>query len=872
MRISDFYPGGRFDPRIPTPDAFLGYEIGDRLTPSAGIERYLTALTARSGRVRLRPYGASVEGRRLYCLIVTSPENHRRIETIRAQIRRLADPRRVRDDAEAEGLIRATPATTYLAHNVHGGEHSTGESAMVTAYLLAAGQDRTIRHILDETVVVLDPVQNPDGRERSIAYFYSAFGIRPNPDPNAAEHQEPWASGRGNHYLFDLNRDWFPVTQPETAGRVEIYLQYLPQVYADLHEMGHEQTYFFPPPASPSNPHFTAITEKWWRVYGGAVAGALDRAGVPYFTGEVFDAFYPGYGESWPIFHGGIGMTFEQASARGLGIRRTDGTVLDFREAVRHHVIAAMATCRTTAERRRERLRDFYLFHKTAVEEGRSGPDKEVLIPPGEDPLDGERLVRLLHRQGVEVRVARRGFQARCRSYRDENVVERRFPAGTYIVRLDQPRKRLICGILEKETQIDPAFIEEEVQRRRDRLPSRIYDTTAWSLPLACGVETFWSEAFSEARTGVLGPAPRRRRTPRAVRAAYLLRYTSNAALACLVQLLSEDRGVRVSRKAFRMVGEAYGRGTIVLRVGENGEDLRGRLADLSAAHGVTFVPTDTSRAEEGVDLGSASVVHVKRPKVAMLYDVPTSSLSYGWSAYLFEQRYRLPFTAVRWGALASGDIRDYNVIVLPDGSRREYQRYFNDDFFRRIRGWVAAGGTLVAVKGAAAFIAESGNGLTGARLITDLRDLQKKDGEDASPEEKGEEKKKGNGKKEVPEEFRPDRVAGAILRVRLDQNHFMSYGYVEGLDAMVASDYVFTPTQKGRAVGAFEEEGRLRVAGFVWEKMLKALPGQACCWDEPLERGHVICFADDPGFRGYWEGLHRLYFNAILFGPSLAR
>lgn len=871
MKTSDFYSGGRFDPRIPTPEAFLGHAIGDRLTPSAGIERYMTALAEESNRVRLRPYGTSVEGRRLYCLIITAPENHRRIETIRASVRRLADPRKIRNDAEAETLARTTPAITYLAHNVHGGEHSTGESAMVTAYLLTAGGDRTVRRILDETVVIVDPVQNPDGRDRSINYFYSAFGVRPNPDPGAAEHQEPWASGRGNHYLFDLNRDWFPVTQPETAGRIEVYLHFLPQVYADLHEMGHEQTYFFPPPAPPSNPNFSPLTEKGWRVYGDAVAGALDRAGVPYFTGEIFDAFYPGYGESWPIFHGGVGMTFEQASARGLGIRRMDGTILTFREAIRHHVIAAMATCRATAERRQERLRDFYLFHRTAVEEGQNGPVKEVLIPPGDGPLDARRLARLLVRQGVEVRVARRAFRARCRSYRDEAVANRRLPAGTCIVRLDQPRKRLICGILEKETRIDPAFVKEEIQRRKDRLPSRIYDVTAWSLPLACGVETFWSEAFSAARTSAFDPSPRRRQPPRPARAAYLLPYTSNAALASLVQLLSDDRCVRVARKPFRMGGESFGRGTVVLRQDENGEDLRRRLTDLGATHGVTFAPVDTSRAEEGIDLGSASVVHVKKPKVAMLYDVPTSSLSYGWSACLFEGRYRLPFTAVRWGVLASGDLRDYNVIVLPDGPKREYQRYLGDDFAKRIRGWIAAGGTLVAIKGAAAFLAESANGLTGARLVTDLRDLQKKEQDDAS-EEKGEEKKKGNGKKDVPEEFKPDRVPGAILRVRLDQNHFLTYGYGDGLDAMVTSDLIFTPTQKGRVVGTFEEPSKLRVAGFVWEKMLNALPGQAYAWDDPSERGHVICFADDPAFRGYWEGLHRLYFNAILFGPSLAR
>jgi hypothetical protein len=349
--------------------------------------------------------------------------------------------------------------------------------------------------------------------------------------------------------------------------------------------------------------------------------------------------------------------------------------------------------------------------------------------------------------------------------------------------------------------------------------------------------------------------------------------YDSNASLACLVRLLSEGRAVHVARKAFRIAGVSYGRGAIVLRTGGEDGALRGRLGELSAEHGVTFAPVDTSRSEEGIDLGSASVVYVKPPKVAMLYDVPASPLSYGWSAYLFEGRYGLPFTAIRWGVLASGDIRDYHVIVLPDGPKREYQRYFNDDFVRRIRGWVAAGGTLVAVKGAAAFLAECANGLTGSRLVTDLRDLGRKDADDAPAEEKGDDKKKGgNGKKEVPEEFRPDRVPGAILRVRLDPNHFLSYGCGDGLDVMVASDYLFTPTQKGRVAVAYEEASALRVGGLVWDRMLKALPGQAYAWDEPYERGHVICFADDPAFRGYWEGLHRLYFNAILFGPSLSR
>jgi hypothetical protein len=884
----EFYPGGKYDEKIPTIESVLGYSIGERLSRHADIEKYITTLADSSKRVELHAYGKSYEGRTLYYLVISSPKNLAKIDTIKSNLAILADPRLIKDDGELESIIQKTPAITWVGANVHGREHSAGEAAMLLAYQLVANKDEITKQIIENTVVIIDPLQNPDGRERTVNYFYSAFGIKPNPDQNAAEHEEPWPSGRGNHYLFDLNRDWFPMTQQETAAKVKAYLEWHPQVYVDLHEMGHDSSYYFLPPDLPINANFSDIVKKWWNIYGKSNADAFDKMGWEYYVKEVFDAFYPGYGESWPTFHGATGMTYEQAGVRGISIKRDDETALTFREAIHHHFIASMATCQTTAMHKDERLRDFHLFHKNAIEEGRTGTIKEFLIVPGEKALNAEKLVGRLIDQGIEVKIAESDFtNQRARTSppaplhkpveRGEGEAEERnFPAGTYIVRLDQPTRQLIKALFEKEAELSEDYINRELERRKNRLPSQMYDVTAWSLPLAFDVDVYWTEEFSEVKSTGLSEKPRRKGiVPQKASIAYLLKYTSNNAVKSLIQLLQGDYRVHVANKEFKLNGEDFDRGTIVIKLRENKPDLHDKLMQLADEYGVDFVPTNTSWTEEGISLGSGNVVYLKKPKVVSLYNTPASTLSYGWLAYLFEQEYGLEFTAVSHSFLRDGDLKDYNVIILPNGSNGEYDRFTGKGGVNHLKQWVSDGGTLVALKGASAFLAREEFGMTTSTLINDLRKIEKKEEKNKEkPEEKKEKPpEKAEVKEEpVPYEFRPFRIPGAIVKVKLDQNHFLTYGYGESLNVLVDSEYLFSPSKQGWNVATYCEEKGLRVSGFIFEEMKKALPGQVYLIDEPTGRGHVILYADDPNFRAYWDGLGRLFFNSILFGPSLRR
>jgi hypothetical protein len=319
----------------------------------------------------------------------------------------------------------------------------------------------------------------------------------PDPEPASAEHDEPWPGGRSNHYLFDMNRDYFALSQPETQGRVRVMLDWFPQVVVDLHEMGGNSTYYFAPPADPLNPFITEAQRKWFDAFGRANAAQFDRSGFGYFIREVYDSFYPGYGESWPIFHGAIGMTYEQASARGLVFRREDGAHLTYKDGVMHHFTAAITTAATAARNRERLLRDFLEYRRSAVALGQQGT-REYLIPPGSDAARAWRLGRLLQAQGVQVRVADEPVQAAGRT----------LPRGTVIIPLAQPAGRLARNLLDPDVKMDERFLKEQDRRRRERLPDQIYDVTAWSLPLVYDVEIVMSDRVSTARSSELTSGP----------------------------------------------------------------------------------------------------------------------------------------------------------------------------------------------------------------------------------------------------------------------------------------------------------------------------------------------------------------------------
>jgi len=492
----DWFPGGTYDTSIPTPASFLGYKIGYDFTPHHRLKAYLAAVAAASDRVSLGSYGATNEGRDLMLLTITSPANHARLEELRLNMGRLADPGGV-DQSELDAIIQESPAVAWLSYNVHGSESAGTEAAILTVYQLAAGTDAVTRNILDEVVVIIDPLSNPDGRERVVHSFQKRRGMTFSDNPDSWEHGSDWPGGRSNHYYFDLNRDWSWQTQVETQQRIAEYLKWNPVVHVDFHEMGGD-SYFFFPAATPVHGAIPEVVMKWQEIYGEGNAEAFDHFGWPYYTKIGFDMYYPGFGDSWPSMMGAIGMTYEQGGGSGVGIavKRDDGTTHSLRQRAHGHFTASMATLKTTAEKRQERLADFLAFFRHAIGLG-DGPVKSYAFVPDTDPYNADRLVKLLTRQGIEVTAATEAFGAKVgRGFGVHPAPSSMdFPEGTYLVAAGQPKGVAVQMLMEPEPILED---------------TSFYDLSGWALPLVYNVEAYMlSEVPGVASVPVSSP-PRR--------------------------------------------------------------------------------------------------------------------------------------------------------------------------------------------------------------------------------------------------------------------------------------------------------------------------------------------------------------------------
>jgi hypothetical protein len=856
---ADLWPGTTYDAAIPRLAAVVGHDSGDEITSPEGIALYLRELhRAAPERTRLVEYARSWEGRPLHLLVIGSPERIAALDAVKADLARLADPRGLAA-GEVDALVARLPVVTWLVHAVHGNEISSPDAALALAHhLLAARGDADVDLVRRESLVLIDPLENPDGRARFLHQNLLGRAAAPDPEPAAAEHDEPWPGGRSNHYLFDMNRDWFALTQPETRGRIALALEWFPQVVVDLHEMGGNSSYFFVPPAPPANPHLSAGQQRWHDVIGRAIGARLDAMGVPYFTREIYDAFYPGYGESWPFFQGAIGATFEQASARGLVWRRDDESLLTFRQGVLQHATAALVTARTAAANREALLRDWFDYRRAAVADGQRGPVRDYLLVPGVDPSRAERLARLLVAQGVEVRRAGEPFQ----------VATRTLPAGTYVVSAAQPAGRLVRNLLDERIEMDAAFVAEQERRRREHQPDQIYDVTAWSLPLLFDVECVTSATAVAVRgEPVAAEAPARGATLPPAEVGYLVRWGA-AAAATVHEALAEGLVARVAGEPFTLDGRRYEIGTALFRVAQNPPELAAKLGAAAARHGAEVAAIDSTWVDSGMSLGSNAMRPLTAPRVLLAWDRPTSSLSAGWTRYLLERRYGLRVTAVRTASLGRVDLARYDALVLPSGN---YAELLGEEARRQITDWVRAGGTLVTVGEASRWAAEGGAGLLATTTEWKGGEPETKDGEKAKPAAREADAPFDYERAIQPDRERPDPTSGALVRVELDRTHWLAAGLDGEIAAMVEGDRIFTPIRldAGRNAGVYSPRERLVASGLVWPAAADQLARKAFLIHQPMGAGHLVAFAEDPSFRGYAEATGLLLANAVLLGPA---
>ncbi len=826
----------------PTPAEFLGYEIGARFTPHHRIVAYFEALEeARPDRVELISFGETWEGRPLLTAVIASEENLGRLDAIRAAARSLADPRGTTRD-EAERIAAEMPAIVWLAFGVHGDESSSAEAAMLVASRLMAG-DESVASLLENLVVVIDPLQNPDGRERYVQWFESRVGRESNPDAQAIEHDQPWPGGRYNHYLVDMNRDWMWATQRESQARVRAYLEWQPQVFVDFHEMGYDSTYFFPPDADPINTNIDPETERWLEEFGTANAEAFSSRGWPFFVGEYFDLFYPGYGDSWPSLRGAIGMTYEMAGhgMAGRAIRRDDGTVLTLADRAERHFTAAMATLATAAD-----SRDDLLLHTFEVFERQyRAPHRTYLLDADSPQLDDA--ITILRRQQIEISLLTEPVRLTAAPHGETEAAPVEFEAGTVVVTTRQPLGALVRTLFERSPEIDPEFLERQRERVEADEPDEFYDITAWALPLALNLRA-WStdERVPEARLRAWAPRPAPAPAEDA-RFGWLVDGRDPHLYGFIGELMRRDVNFSVVSEELTHGARTGARGTILVQRHNNGDDILVQVRGAAGEVPARVVAIDDAW-RGGLALGSGRVVHVRDPRIAIAAGPGTTPTSLGDLWYAFDRTVRIPHTLLPLDGLDSADLSRYRVLVFPDGNG--YARALQGDGGAHLKAWIEQGGTLVAIRRAARALRAEKVGISSTKLW-----------EPPKPEE---------GKEaEEPKRHNEFQVPGAAFRTVMNQRSFLTFGLASSPAVLVAGSDVLLPVPYAvDNVITIPKDGPL-AAGFAWPESIERLQGSSWLVVEHVGRGKVITFAGEPNFRSFWRGTLPLLLNAALYGPS---
>lgn len=705
-----FFPAVDCDPAIPSPAEYLGFPVGAHPVRHGEVVGYLRLLAERSPRVRMISCGRSHEGRALFAALVTSEANMARLGEIKQALARLADPR-----MGAAPDLADLPVAIWMGACVHGDEMSGTDAALVAAHWLAAGRDAATVALREKLLVLIDPLQNPDGRDRYISQITSLSGIVPDGDDQSLRHDGHWTRGRTNHYFFDLNRDWCLATQPETIGRLRLIASWHPQIVIDAHEMSGQSTFLFSPPREPFNTMITENTKHWWRTFSVDHAAAFDRAGFAYYTREWHEEWYPGYASSWSTGIGAIGLLYEQARVDGSRLARLDGTILTFRETVQRQLTSFWANLQTAAQHDQEILETYRAEREREIKAARGG----YAILPHDQPERARALLQTLLTQGIEVYASTAPHEVGgLRAYWTDGQTKATLPVGTLFVPSRQPHGRLLETILAFDPQMGTDFLASERHRLEREGLSRLYDVSGWSVSLAAGLPIYHAAKLPTRDLERLdaGPLFSGELRDRSAGFGFALDARDDRMMRALVQLWEAGCVVQASEEAFTAAGAEFSRGSLLIKraIQPEGLALEQHLARIAAETGVTIIGLPGALVEEGADLGSRKYRLLKRPKVAVLAGAGVGWYEYGAIAWLLDHELRMPYVPLAAERIDQLDLVRYNTIVMPghyEGPEAQ-ARHLGSAGLRKLKSWVHDGGTLIALGAGAACIADSSSGL----------------------------------------------------------------------------------------------------------------------------------------------------------------
>lgn len=818
--------------KLLSPAEFLGYELGDRFTLHSRAVDYFRHVASIMPNAELFQYGETYENRPLHYLVITSPENFRELERIRL------------DNLRRAGLIHGTPsadktAVVWLSYNVHGNEASSMEASMRTLYELANPEDPRVREWLKNTVVIIDPCVNPDGRDR-YANFYNQFGNRPpNAKADAAEHHEPWPGGRSNHYFFDLNRDWAWITQRESQQRIRIYNQWLPHVHVDFHEQGYNSPYFFAPAAEPLHEVISDWQRHFQLIIGKNNAKYFDEKGWLYFTKEVFDLYYPSYGDTYPTYSGAIGMTYEQAGggAGGLTVKTETGKELTLRDRLEHHHITGFATIEITAAHAARVVDEFSkYFHEN--NNTSTSPYKTYLIKAGNNT---DKLTRIT--EWLDAHAIRYGFPASTKttrgfSYTNQAVSPVTIAPNDIVIPVQQPKARFITTVFEPASNLSDSLT---------------YDITAWNLMYANNLDAF---ALTE-RVSIGKPYTEAPKSFASVAKpyAYVFRYETVEDVAFLSAMMQLGIKVRSTTKSFGINGHNFSAGTlIVTRTNNEGmNEFDKTLIALAQKHNRQIYMATSGLVEQGRDLGSRDLNFLSVPRIAVLFGEQTSSQSAGEIWHFFEQEIHFPITQIGTNYFNPSHLDDHNVLVVPEGA----YHIFDEALIEQISSWVNRGGKLVLIGNSLSVFADK----KGFSLSKWASDEEKAQAEEAK--KRGVEKEGFLRYEDVERTQLSENISGAIYKVALDNSHPLGFGLKPFYYTLKTHERRFAWLHNGWNVAYFRDDVR-PVQGFAGFKANQALTNSLLFGVEDKGIGEVVYLADNPLFRSFWEDGKMIFANAL--------
>lgn len=732
-----FVPGAAYDRAIPTPDSVLGFPVGRRGATHAQIEQcFRRWAESQPERCRLVEYARTHEGRACLYLVISSAENIRGLENLKTSLARLADPRSIAG-AEADELIRTIPGVAWLAFNIHGDENSPGDAALALAYHLLADTREETKALLADLVVIIDPLQNPDGRDRFLKMVAEHRGNVPSVDDQSLLHTGYFPQGRTNHYNFDLNRDWVFATQPETRGRIAALREWTPLLFTDGHEMSPQDNYLFSPPREPINTNIPETTrKKWGDIFARDHAAAFDRHGWRYYTGEWADNWFPGYSDAYASYRGAIGILTEQARIQEDGVRKQSGAVETYRESVHHNVVSSLANLSTLRANLREIYADYLAARREAVDEGGRYGTRAWAVMPTANAARRERFIDTLRLHGVEVLETTAAFTSAARDQLGREVEAQTFPAGTILIPGRQPEGRLAAAMLE----FDPRMPDETLTDERRELlrfnRSKMYDITAWNLTMLSGLE-----AYEIAAPGVESrPAPASGQAPaqpdfRAPPPAAVLRGPDDRVVTAAARAMELGARVRVNTRDTRLGAIDAPRGSLFYFFADNppGPEDPGRVmadGDKGRMHfqrvvraanelGLAWESLPTGLAPGDLpDAGGEYFPLLERPRVAVLARGSADYYDFGAIRWTLDHQLGLRASFIAEDEVAPGaDLRRYNVIIIPN----RWAGALPEHLIANLKPWIENGGTLIAIGSSAAALAAEKPGLSRVRQLADV-------------------------------------------------------------------------------------------------------------------------------------------------------